>query len=487
MVSKKSLAHGGEAALDSLTGSAAAPPRPNRQNAATKRTQLHKFRSHRWSARETNRRILRGTRCAFCGKPTKKGTGVGLYYDPEHGSRFGGLAACGNVNCCPVCNYKIMSQRQNEISQALHACKENGYGVVFGTLTLRHTKADDLSSIRKKLLEVWRNLNKQRAFVKLMDDFGEFGFIRAQEVTYSNVNGWHPHLHAFFLFEHDLSVKRVNEFGARFAALWLKTVERLNAKRAKAGLDADYAAPLIDSIGMPLAKNQIFKRVSLSDSGIDKYAAYCTVRKSVAFPGEDVISRMSHEIADSGTKVGKVKKHDDGRKVLHMNYWDMLEFLRQIGYTGSKKSPIFSIMSEKVIRTTLPPVTTTGIWSMLWLKSKPYSSCKGTLMNCSVAIQFLPMNARTDEETCAIVDEVIAYIKSTGVDYFVGPFETAIEGDFDTCMDIVRNCQLVGAKAGATHVMSYVKINYRPDGEVMTTEHKVGKYHPEDPELRGQH
>lgn len=346
MVSKKSLAQGGEAALDSLTGSAAAPPRPNRQNAATKRTQLHRFRSHRWSARETNRRILRGTRCAFCGKPTKKGTGVGLYYDPEHGSRFGGLAACGNVNCCPVCNYKIMSQRQNEISQALHACKENGYGVVFGTLTLRHTKADDLASIRKKLLEVWRNLNKQRAFVKLMDDFGEFGFIRAQEVTYSNVNGWHPHLHAFFLFEHDLSVKRVNEFGARFAALWLKTVQRLNAKRAKAGLDDDYAAPLIDSIGMPLAKNQIFKRVSLSDSGIDKYAAYCTVRKSVALPGEDVISRMSHEIADSGTKVGKVKKHDDGRKVLHMNYWDMLEFLRQIGYTGSKKSPIFSIMSE---------------------------------------------------------------------------------------------------------------------------------------------
>lgn len=346
MVTQHTLAQGGEAALDSLTGSAAAPPRPNRQNAATKRTQLHRFRSHRWSARETNRRILRGTRCAFCGKPTKKGTGVGLYYDPEHGSRFGGLAACGNVNCCPVCNYKIMSQRQNEISQALHACKENGYGVVFGTLTLRHTKADDLASIRKKLLEVWRNLNKQRAFVKLMDDFGEFGFIRAQEVTYSNVNGWHPHLHAFFLFEHDLSVKRVNEFGARFAALWLKTVERLNEKRAKAGLDADYAAPLIDSIGMPLAKNQIFKRVSLSDSGIDKYAAYCTVRKSVALPGEDVISRMSHEIADSGTKVGKVKKHDDGRNVLHMNYWDMLEFLRQIGYTGSKKSPIFSIMSD---------------------------------------------------------------------------------------------------------------------------------------------
>lgn len=107
-------------------------------------------------------------------------------------------------------------------------------------------------------------------------------------------------------------------------------------------------------------------------------------------------------------------------------------------------------------------------------------------MNCSVAIQFLPMDARTDDEVCAIVDEVIAYIQSTGVKYFVGPFETAIEGDFDTCMDIVRNCQLVGAKAGASQILSYVKINYRPDGEVLTTERKVGKYHPEDPQLHGQ-
>lgn len=107
-------------------------------------------------------------------------------------------------------------------------------------------------------------------------------------------------------------------------------------------------------------------------------------------------------------------------------------------------------------------------------------------MNCSVAIQFLPMDGQTDDETCAIVDEVIAYIESTGVNYFVGPFETAIEGDFDTCMDIVKNCQLVGAKAGSSHVMSYVKINYRPEGEVMTTERKVGKYHLGDPELHGQ-
>ena len=51
-------------------------------------------------------------------------------------------------------------------------------------------------------------------------------------------------------------------------------------------------------------------------------------------------------------------------------------------------------------------------------------------MNASVAIQTLP-EAKNDEELIRIVDEVIAYIKSTGLKCYVGPFETAIEGDYD--------------------------------------------------------
>ena len=61
-------------------------------------------------------------------------------------------------------------------------------------------------------------------------------------------------------------------------------------------------------------------------------------------------------------------------------------------------------------------------------------------MNASVAIQVLP-NADNDEELIRIVDEVIAYIASTGYNYYVGPFETTIEGDnYDDLMEIVKNC-----------------------------------------------
>ena len=97
-------------------------------------------------------------------------------------------------------------------------------------------------------------------------------------------------------------------------------------------------------------------------------------------------------------------------------------------------------------------------------------------MNASVAIQTLP-EAKNDEELIRIVDEVIAYIKSTGLKCYVGPFETTIEGPYEELMDIVKECQHIAIKAGAPSVATYVKISYKPEGEVLSIEKKIGKYH----------
>ena len=80
-------------------------------------------------------------------------------------------------------------------------------------------------------------------------------------------------------------------------------------------------------------------------------------------------------------------------------------------------------------------------------------------MNASVAIQVLP-NVQDEEEVIRIVDEVIAYIRSTGLNYYVGPFETTIEGDYDQLMDIVKECQHVAERAGCKAMSVYVKIAY---------------------------
>ena len=97
-------------------------------------------------------------------------------------------------------------------------------------------------------------------------------------------------------------------------------------------------------------------------------------------------------------------------------------------------------------------------------------------MSASIAIQILP-KVDTDAQVCRIVDEVIAYIKSTGLHCHVGPFETTIEGDnYDQLMDIVKECQHVAVRAGAPKVAAYVKIVYQPEGDILTIDKKITKH-----------
>jgi len=97
------------------------------------------------------------------------------------------------------------------------------------------------------------------------------------------------------------------------------------------------------------------------------------------------------------------------------------------------------------------------------------------MIPASIAIQVLPLTL-DDAETVRIVDEVIAYIASTGVKYFVSPFETTIEGDYDKLMEIVKQCNIIAVKAGAPGVNTFVKIFFNPTAGVLTINQKTDKY-----------
>ena len=97
-------------------------------------------------------------------------------------------------------------------------------------------------------------------------------------------------------------------------------------------------------------------------------------------------------------------------------------------------------------------------------------------MKANVAIQILPA-APNDQEVVRIVDEVIDYIASTGLHYFVGPCETSIEGDdLHQLMEIVENCMLIANKAGSDSISAYVKLGYRPEGKVLGIDEKITKH-----------
>lgn len=97
-------------------------------------------------------------------------------------------------------------------------------------------------------------------------------------------------------------------------------------------------------------------------------------------------------------------------------------------------------------------------------------------MSASIAIQVLP-KVETDAEVVRIVDDVIAYIQSTGLNYQVGAFETTIEGEsYEELMDITKECLKVAVRSGAPKVSAYIKAVYRPDGDILTIEQKTSKY-----------
>lgn len=93
-----------------------------------------------------------------------------------------------------------------------------------------------------------------------------------------------------------------------------------------------------------------------------------------------------------------------------------------------------------------------------------------TVVNLS--LQVLPVVA--EEEIYPVVDKVIDLIKTSGFPYVVGPMETTIEGELESLLKLVVEAQTICTRAGASRVISVVKIDYKPDG--VTMDEKIGKY-----------
>lgn len=99
------------------------------------------------------------------------------------------------------------------------------------------------------------------------------------------------------------------------------------------------------------------------------------------------------------------------------------------------------------------------------------------VIHASIAIQVLPQVKNNDtQELIRIVDAVIAYIASTGLHYVVSPFETTVEGDFDTLMRIVKRSQEICIEEGASQVSCYIKSVYAPEKEILKIDEKISKH-----------
>ena len=72
------------------------------------------------------------------------------------------------------------------------------------------------------------------------------------------------------------------------------------------------------------------------------------------------------------------------------------------------------------------------------------------------------------------VDAAIAVVAQSGVPYEVGPLETTMEGEPDQLWLIIRQAQEACLQAGASRVLTNIKIDYVPTGS--TIDEKIAKY-----------
>jgi len=95
------------------------------------------------------------------------------------------------------------------------------------------------------------------------------------------------------------------------------------------------------------------------------------------------------------------------------------------------------------------------------------------LHQVNIALQVLP--ASDDKHPHEIIHKAIQIIRSSGVKYKVCPFETVMEGDYDTLMNIIRTIQTECLNFGAKSMISYIKIQTDRDNDLYF-EDKLRKY-----------
>lgn len=145
--------------------------------------------------------------CGFA--QTASGGFVGVALKPEGKAYFQGLQTCGSVWECPPCQMTIKARRAEEVRTIVERHGHSRCALL--TLTFRHGVGDDLAELRKALANAWRATTRGNAWKGFVRRHGVAGWVRALEVTHSEANGWHPHIHVLLLFERELPEREIFE------------------------------------------------------------------------------------------------------------------------------------------------------------------------------------------------------------------------------------------------------------------------------------
>lgn len=212
-----------------VVGPRPAGPLENTANRVARAGQSPDYRAERWEARGVLWQESTLQRVRSCGRWAI--TPDGSVQVRANGAAVGyaGLATCGSVWACPVCNARIQAVRRLEVGTALAWGLQDG-GAAFGAYTLRHHAGSSLDATWRGLTACWQAVARDKTTRTLRAALHVTGTIRAAEVTHG-ANGWHPHLHPVHLFARPVSDDAVAALHSAQFAAWTRAADRF-------GLDA---------------------------------------------------------------------------------------------------------------------------------------------------------------------------------------------------------------------------------------------------------
>jgi len=92
----------------------------------------------------------------------------------------------------------------------------------------------------------------------------------------------------------------------------------------------------------------------------------------------------------------------------------------------------------------------------------------------NLAIQILPMSVESTEAYQAI-DEAIKVVQDSGLKYVVSPFETVIEGEYETVMSVLNQMQEAVFAKNINHILVNMKLQRKQHENVYISD-KLEKY-----------
>lgn len=166
----------------------------------------------------------RGPSVCGCGKAGFQAEEVTFHLKEDGTAKAGGVLHCDSAWLCPVCAPKKGKERQERIAEVFDHVKAYSDGqMVMCTVTVKHGRGDPLENLKQAVQTASRKARQGKPWQVRQKRHNVIGAISAPEVTWSEANGWHFHIHTAILLRD--GAEEAEELGRWFIERYMSYIQ----------------------------------------------------------------------------------------------------------------------------------------------------------------------------------------------------------------------------------------------------------------------